>query len=232
MNKIKDSVKREIVVNAPLKQVWDALTKPEHLNRWYTKNAEIDFRVGGRGFMNHGWGATSEGVFTEIETMKRFVLQSADGDFTTITSLEKVENGIRVSIEYHASFIGEMSQATKENMLFGTGQFLENLKSVYETGTDIRSELWKGWIGIAHTTNEGVRGTRVLQVKQGSVAANAGIEPEDIIKEIDREEIVGYESFERALNKKAVSQTVTLTIVRKSEKLQFNCLVDAYPVPY
>ncbi|MEH7388228.1 SRPBCC domain-containing protein [Bacillus sp. JJ1521] len=232
MNKIKDSVKREIVVNAPLKHVWDALTKPEHLNRWYTKNAEIEFRVGGRGFMNHGWGATSEGVFTEIEAMKRFVLQSIDGDFTTITSLEKVENGILVRIEYQASFIGEMNQATKENMLFGTGQFLENLKSVYETGTDIRSELWKAWIGILHTTNEGIRGTRVLQVREGSVAAVAGIIPEDIIMEIDGEEIVDYETFERALNKKAVNRTVTLTVGRKNEKLMINCRVDAYPVSY
>ncbi|MBS4196005.1 SRPBCC domain-containing protein [Lederbergia citri] len=232
MNKTEDSVKREIVVQAPLKEVWDALTKPELLNCWYTKNAELDFRVGGRGYMNHGWGATSEGIFTEIDSMKRFVLQSLDGNFTTITSLWEVENGIKVSIEYQASFLGEMSQATKENMLFGTGQFLENLKSVYETGQDIRAKLWKAWIGITHTTNEGARGTRVLQVKKGSVAAAAGIEPKDIIMEFDKEEVVGYESFERILNKKAVNQTVTLTIERNSEKLQVNCLVDAYPVPY
>ncbi|OCA84039.1 hypothetical protein A8F94_15005 [Bacillus sp. FJAT-27225] len=232
MNKIKDSVKREIVINATLIEVWDALTKPEHLNRWYTKNAEIDFCVGGKGYMNHGWGATTEGIFTEIDAMKRFAIQSMDGDFTTITSLMEVENGIKVSIEYQASFLSEMSQAIKENMLFGTGQFLENLKSVYETGEDIRAKLWKGWIGITHTTNEGAIGTRVLTVKKGSVAAAAGIEPGDIIKEIDREEIVGYESFGRALNKKAVNQTVTLTIERKSEKLELSCLVDAYPVSY
>ncbi|MGE7625389.1 SRPBCC domain-containing protein [Viridibacillus sp. NPDC096237] len=232
MNKIKDSIKREIVVNAPLKQVWNALTKPEHLNRWYTKNAEIEFRIGGKGYMNHGWGATSEGVFTEIDTMKRFVLQSLDGDFTTITSLEKVENGIHVSIEYQASFIGEMNQSTKENMLFGTSQFLGNLKSVYETGTDNRPKFWKAWIGITHTTNEENRGTRVLQVKEGSVAATAGIKPEDIIVGIDKEEIVGYKSFERTLNEKTVNDTVTLTIVRQSEKLLVNCLVDAYPVSY
>jgi uncharacterized protein YndB with AHSA1/START domain len=232
MNKIKDSVKREIVIHAQLQQVWDALTKPEHLNRWYTKTAEIEFRVGGKGFMNHGWGATSEGVFTEIEEMKRFVLQSTDGDFTTITTLENVENGIRVSIEYQASFISDMNPAIKENMLFGTGQFLENLKSVYENGTDLRSELWKGWIGILHTTNEGIRGTRVVQVQEGSVAAIAGILPEDIIMEIDGEEIAGYETFETTLNKKAVNRTVTLTVGRGHEKLQINCLVDAYPVPY
>ncbi|MDM5248154.1 SRPBCC domain-containing protein [Lysinibacillus sp. G4S2] len=232
MKKNENSVKREIVVNAPLNKVWDALTKPEHLNLWYTKNANIEFRIGGRGYMNHGWGATSEGIFTEIDTMKRFVLQSIDGDFTTITSLEEIGDGIKVSIEYQASFIGEMNQSTKENMLFGTSQFLENLKSVYETGTDNRSKFWKAWIGIAHTTNKGERGTRVLQVKEGSVAAAAGIKPEDIILEIDGEAIEGYESFERTLNNKNVNGNVTLTIESKNEKSQVNCLVDAYPVPY
>ncbi|MGE7948516.1 SRPBCC domain-containing protein [Lysinibacillus sp. NPDC093688] len=232
MKKNKDSVKREIVVNAPLNKVWDALTKPEHLNLWYTKNADIEFCIGGKGYMNHGWGATSEGVFTEIDIMKRFVLQSIDGDFTTITSLEEIGDSVKVSIEYQASFIGEMNQSTKENMLFGTSQFLENLKSVYESGTDKRSKFWKTWIGIAHTTNDGERGTRVLQVKEGSVAAAAGIKPEDIILEVDGEEVGGYESFERTLNKKNVNGNVTLTIESKNEKSQVNCLVDAYPVPY
>jgi len=225
MKKNKDSVKREIVVNAPLNKVWDALTKPEHLNLWYTKNADIEFHIGGKGYMNHGWGATSEGVFTEIDSMKSFVLQSIEGNFTTITTLEEVSDGVKVSIEYQASFIGDMNPSTKENMLFGTSQFLENLKSVYETGTDNRSKFWKTWIGIAHTTNEGERGTRILQVKEGSVAAAAGIKPEDIILEIDGEEIGG-------LNKKSVNGNVTLTIERKNEKSQVNCLVDAYPVPY
>ncbi len=230
--KVKDSVKREIVVNASLEKVWDALTKPEHLNRWYTKNAEIDFRVGGRGFMNHGWGATTEGIYSEIDPMKRFVLQSNNGDFTTITTLENVEDGIRVSIEYKSSFISQMDQASIENMLFGTGQFLENLKSVYETNTDNRSKFWKASIGIVHTTNDGVKGTKVIKVKEGSVAETAGIKPEDIIMEIDSEEINGYESFERVLNSKTNHEAVTLTVGRKDEKLQINCPVDAYPVPY
>ena len=228
----KASVKREMVVNAPLNQVWDALTKPEHLNQWYTKSAEIDFRIGGRGYMNHGWGATSDGVFTEIEDMKRFVLQSPDGSFTTITTLEKVDKGVLVSIEYQGSFLGEISQAAQENMLFGTGQFLENLKSVYEIGVDLRPSLWKASIGIAHTTNKEGLGTSVLKVKEGSVAAAAGIEPEDIIEEIDGETITGYESFERALNSKTVNRDIILTIGRKNKKLQINCLVDSYPVPY
>jgi uncharacterized protein YndB with AHSA1/START domain len=228
----KGSVKREIVVNAPLNNVWKALTIPEHLNRWYTKNAEIDFRIGGKGFMEHGWGSTTEGIFTEIKPMKHFVLQSLDGDFTTITTLKEVEKGIKVSIEYQASFISDMNPASKENMLFGTMQFLENLKSVYETGIDKREKFWRTWIGIVHTTDEENKGTKVLQVNDGTVAATAGIKPDDVIVGIDADKIDGYESFERKLNTRNINSLVVLTIERESEVLRKDCIVDQYPVPY
>ncbi|WP_053074914.1 SRPBCC family protein [Ornithinibacillus californiensis] len=232
MAKVKDSVRREIVVQASLERVWEALTKPEHLNRWYTKEAEIDFRIGGKGYMNHGWGATSEGVYKEIDAMKRFVLESPDGDFRTITELVEVEDGIKVSIEYRATFISEMDEAAKENMLFGTGQFLENLKSVYETGHDNRNNLWRTWIGVSHTTNQGGSGTKILRVKEGSTAAKAGVRIGDIITDIDDEKVLGYEYFERLINSKSINQTVMLHVVRGSEELDLACEVDTYPVPY
>ncbi|WP_161524782.1 SRPBCC domain-containing protein [Alteribacter lacisalsi] len=232
MTKVKDSVKRDIVVNAPIERVWEALTRAEHLNRWYTKEAEIDFQVGGRGRMNHGWGAASDGIFTEIVPMKRFVLQSADGDFTTITSLEESENGILVSIEYQASFLGEMDPASKENMLFGTTQFLENLKSVYETGADKRASFWQAWIGIVHTTEEHGNGTKVVKVKEGSSASAAGIQPDDTIKTIDGEKVTGHESFERLINQKSPDAPITLTIDRENKEKQVICPVEAYPVSY
>lgn len=232
MTKVKDSVKREIVVNASLEKVWDALTKEEHLNRWYTKEAEVDFRVGGKLFMNHGWGATSEGIITEIVELKRFVLQSVDGDFTTITELEKVENGVNVSIEYRASFLAEIDPASKENMLFGTGQFLENLKSVYETGHDNREYLWRTWIGINHFSNPDGNGIKISRVSEGSVAAKSGLLAGDVIIGIDHDEVADYEAFERLLNSRELHQYVKLTVLRDTEKLELDCKVEAYPVAY
>lgn len=232
MTRVKDSVKREIVVQSTLEKVWDALTKEEHLNRWYTKEAEIDFRVGGKLFMNHGWGATSEGIITEIDELKRFVLQSPDGDFTTITELENVENGIRVSIEYRASFLAEMDSASKENMLFGTGQFLENLKSVYENSLDNRGNLWRTWIGIIHSSNlEGI-GTKISKVMEGSVASEAGLMEGDVIIGLDEEAVTDYESFERVLNSKELDIMVRLTVLRGLEEIELDCKVAAYPVAY
>jgi S1-C subfamily serine protease len=83
-----------------------------------------------------------------------------------------------------------------------------------------------------HTTSEGNRGTKVLQVKEGTAADAAGIKPDDVITEIDGDKIEGYESFERTLNQKAINGLVALTMERKEEVLQKNCIVDKYPVPY
>ncbi|WP_042149485.1 SRPBCC domain-containing protein [Paucisalibacillus sp. EB02] len=232
MAKVKESIKREVVVNAPLEKVWDALTKEEHLNKWYTKEAMIDFRVGGKGYMNHGWGSTSEGVYTEIEPMKRFILQGSDGDFRTITEINEVENGVKVSIEYQASFIAEMNDSIKENMLFGTGQFLENLKSVYELGLDNREELWRTWIGITHTTDQAGIGSEVLTVKEGTSADKAGLQPGDIITNLDHNKVYGYESFERLLNLKDIKEIVILRVLRDKTEMEIKCLVEPYPVAY
>jgi uncharacterized protein YndB with AHSA1/START domain len=45
---VEDSIVREIVVAAPPERVWEVLTRPEYLPRWFTADrAEIDLRPGG-----------------------------------------------------------------------------------------------------------------------------------------------------------------------------------------
>jgi uncharacterized protein YndB with AHSA1/START domain len=78
---------REIVLtrtfNAPRKLVWDAVTRPEHVQRWYGCSAltfatcEIDLRVGGsyRYTMRTSDGVehTMTGVYREIAAPERIV---------------------------------------------------------------------------------------------------------------------------------------------------------------
>ena len=45
---MEDSIVREHVVAAPPERVWEVLTRPEYLPRWFTADkAEIDLRPGG-----------------------------------------------------------------------------------------------------------------------------------------------------------------------------------------
>ncbi|MFD2043578.1 SRPBCC domain-containing protein [Ornithinibacillus salinisoli] len=230
MSKTKNVVKRDIVVNAPLEKVWDALTKPEHLNRWYTKDAEVDFRIGGYGELNHGWGVTSSGIYTEIDEMNHFVLESESGDFKTITTLQQMDNGVRVSISYQVEFSGEDGEAAKENMLFGTYQFLRNLKSVYEEDQDIRSQMWRTWIGIMHTTHS--HGSKVVKVGENSPAESAGILLGDVITAIDGESVNGYDALETIINTKEINKPVLLTVRRNDQQMDVECMIVGYPVSY
>ncbi|MEW6047613.1 MAG: SRPBCC domain-containing protein, partial [Bacillota bacterium] len=41
-------VRKQILVNASRERIWRALTDPSELNRWLTRSASLDLRVGGR----------------------------------------------------------------------------------------------------------------------------------------------------------------------------------------
>jgi uncharacterized protein YndB with AHSA1/START domain len=45
---IPDRLEREILIEAPMKVVWAAVTEPEHLSSWFGDSAEIELRPGGR----------------------------------------------------------------------------------------------------------------------------------------------------------------------------------------
>jgi uncharacterized protein YndB with AHSA1/START domain len=57
---VADSIERETVVAAPVGRVWEVLTRPEYLPRWFgAEKAEIDLRPGGSLVMTwaeHGTG--------------------------------------------------------------------------------------------------------------------------------------------------------------------------------
>ena len=49
-------VRREIVLEAPVEEVWAALTEPERLEEWFANDVELDVRPGGEGVFRWGDG--------------------------------------------------------------------------------------------------------------------------------------------------------------------------------
>lgn len=235
MNNVQ-SVVRDIVIDAPIEKVWQALTEAEQLNRWYTKEATVDFRVGGRMELDHGWGANTSGVITEIEQGKHFILQSEDTSLT-ITTLTQESTGVRVTIEYQLELpLGDVGQSIADNMAYGTLLFLENLKSVYEADLDNRANMWKTRIGVQHTTVHSndlqPSGSKVLSVKASSHASVAGFQPEDIIIKVNDTTISSYSDVEAIIQQHQVDDQLILTVWRAGDILQLPCRLDAYPIPY
>lgn len=48
-----DAIERRLELDAPPERVWNALTDPGELARWFGDSAELDLRPGGEGFF--GW---------------------------------------------------------------------------------------------------------------------------------------------------------------------------------
>ncbi len=45
---VTDQIERETVIDAPVERVWELITEPEHVGRWFgDAGAEIDLRPGG-----------------------------------------------------------------------------------------------------------------------------------------------------------------------------------------
>src|SRR4051794_11930763 len=48
MSDTEDRIEREITIAAPVERVWELITRPEHVGRWFgDAGAEIDLRPGG-----------------------------------------------------------------------------------------------------------------------------------------------------------------------------------------
>jgi serine protease DegQ len=72
-------------------------------------------------------------------------------------------------------------------------------------------------------------GVAVLEVERGGPAADAGIEPGDVIQSVDGTRVDSVESLLGALREHAVGDTVTVTIVRAGEELDVDVTLGDLP---
>jgi uncharacterized protein YndB with AHSA1/START domain len=70
-----EAVRREIVLDAPLEDVWVAVSAPEHLGAWF--GAEVDFepRPGAALSFRFPDGSARRGVVESVEPPRRLVIR-------------------------------------------------------------------------------------------------------------------------------------------------------------
>ena len=56
---VPDRVEREVLIEAPIDVVWEVVTQPEHLKRWFCDEAEIELQPGGAGTITWDLKATN-----------------------------------------------------------------------------------------------------------------------------------------------------------------------------
>lgn len=114
---VQDTIERQMVLNAPRDRVWDAITKPELLKKWFAHKMDVTTLTVGQEFRfdwrpEHGYsraivevmdpksrfayrwensGGDQEAPFAEVpKTLVSFVLEDANGG----TRLTVTESGL------------------------------------------------------------------------------------------------------------------------------------------
>ena len=64
---VPDRIEREIMIDAPLETVWQVVTEPEHVGRWFSDSAEIDLRPGGEAALTWDEHGTAQARVERVE---------------------------------------------------------------------------------------------------------------------------------------------------------------------
>jgi uncharacterized protein YndB with AHSA1/START domain len=87
-------VRREIVLEAPVEDVWEALTDPEQLAEWFANEVELDVREGGEGRFRWADGETREASIDTVEPPRRLGFTWAEpGEDASRVELTLEEDG-------------------------------------------------------------------------------------------------------------------------------------------
>jgi uncharacterized protein YndB with AHSA1/START domain len=90
-------VTREVVLEAPVEEVWEALTDPEQLEEWFANDVELDLEPGGDGVFRWDDGEERHAKVLVVEPGERLVFDWADEGEVEFT-LEEVEEGTRLLV--------------------------------------------------------------------------------------------------------------------------------------
>ena len=79
-----DAIEREVVIDAPPAVVWSIVTEAQHLASWFSDEAEIDLRSGGRILLTWRGHGTYEGRVETVDPPRLFAFrwQTREGDFS------------------------------------------------------------------------------------------------------------------------------------------------------
>ncbi len=70
---IPDHIERTVTIAAPVERVWELITRPEHLGRWFgDAGAEIDLRPGGAMTLRWSESGTVRGRVERVEPTSLF----------------------------------------------------------------------------------------------------------------------------------------------------------------
>lgn len=232
------------VINASVEQVYRCFTRGVGLKEWLCNGAHTFPQVGGMITMWWNKGFYMVGEFTRLDP-NAFVAFTWHGRSEPSSSLVQVrlsqENGsTRVEVTHQGLGSEEIWVEPRKQIRMGWETGLQNLKSVLETGKDLRIinrpgmgiypvELSTDLIAIHEFPVK--KGIFLKQVIEGLGAEKAGLVKDDLVTEIDGTEVPNIEALLQFLGRQSLGDQVEVTFYRGPERKTTSLELKTLPIP-
>ena len=222
----KDKVKARVELSAPASEVMRLFTNSTAVREWLADRALINPREGGRIYLGWHDGYQTAGTLTRVvpeEGRLRFTWQGPGEDPTKVSVAWK-EEGPTTTVEVrHTGFgTGKKAQRQRDEMGRAWQVSLENLKSVIETGEDLRFTR-RPMLGIyleqeARGPGGEELGVQISGVVEGMGAMAAGLQNGDIITSMAGRPVRQFADLGAALSAHRAGDEVEVLFIREGSQ--------------
>ena len=220
MSKIT-TIKATRIIRALPEIIWEALTQASRLREWMSDGARTVPRKGRLFDVWWNSGYEARGVFTSYLPPRTLAFTwgsaSEPGETTVKVTLRPVEGGTKVTLTHSGFGAGKKWAGRAEESEREWNGGLDNLKSVLETGLDLR-QMDQPRLGLGWETAPGERGALVTAVITAGPCDQAGLTKGDVIVSFAGRKVKSEQDLLTIFFACRAGQRVPVTFLRKDER--------------
>jgi uncharacterized protein YndB with AHSA1/START domain len=238
------TVTAEVFVKASVKWAYRAFTNSTSLREWLCDVATVSPHAGGRMYLWWVGDFYSSGQYLELDENKKVKFRwfaNTESEPTEVNvTLEEKDAGVKVKLEHTVPDGGSWKEAA-EGFQHHWSESLENLKSVLETGIDLRIAnrpmlgIVPGDFNQEQASALGVptlEGLRLDGLVDGMGAQKAGLQKDDVLIGMAGKEITSdFNTLTQAIAGKKGDETIEVNFYRGAEKKSVMMTLSKRPMP-
>lgn len=231
-------------INAPVHQLYHAFTNATALREWLCDVASTSPREGGRLYVAWNNGYYASGEYTSLDRDRCIAFSwygRGEPQPTQVeVTLSEKNSASEVNLQHSGLGAGEAWAAAARELRKGWETGLDNLKSVLETGEDLRLTR-RPMLGITLgdfnpevAQKLGVpatQGVRLDSTLEGMGAHAAGLQPGDVIVGLGDQTVRDFNDLAAALQGRFAGEQIDVTYYRGPEKMKTSMELSRRPVP-
>lgn len=237
-------LKFSCTVKSPRGVVFRNFTDAPELKEWFCDRAVVSAREGGAFHFEWTRGWWARGTFTKVRAPAALTFTwfgpGEPKESRVEVSFKTVKGGTSVALLHSGLGAAGKWPAARKEIEKGWTDALENLKSVIETGLDLRfTRRPMLGIGFDLVTPEKAKaaglktkhGVKISMLTENAAAMKAGLRPGDILLSLGGHALKGWNDLVASLQERRAGDTVEARFYRDGDLQKVKVTLGARPIP-